>query len=88
LISSLFEYSTQNVNNWLLWMQNKLKINKSYFSIKKLKIVYIKNQVSEVVIKHIASWIRNMFLNFFLKVKEVLSIINKMYNNLNHYYII
>jgi len=39
--------------------------------------------VSEATIKHIASWMRNMFLNSFLEVEEVLSIINKMYNDLN-----
>ncbi len=38
-------------------MQNKLKINKNYFSIEELKIVYIKSWVSEVAIKHIVSWI-------------------------------
>ncbi len=67
-------------------MQNKLKTNKNYFSIKELKIVYIKSWVSEAAIKHIASWMRNMFLNFFLEVEEVLLIINKMYNNLNHHH--
>ncbi len=36
-------------------MQNKLKINKNHFSIKELKIAYIESQVSEAVIKHIAS---------------------------------
>ncbi len=86
LNSSLFEDSLQNVNNWLSWMQNKLKINKNHFSIKELKIVYIKSWVSEAVIKHIASWMRNMFLNFFLKVEEVLLIINKMYNDFNHHH--
>jgi len=67
-------------------MQNKLKINKNYFSIKELKIAYIESRVSEAAIKHIASQIRNMTLNFFLKVKEVLSIINKMYDDFNHHY--
>ncbi len=84
--SFLFEDSLQNVNNWLSWMWNKLKINKNHFSIKELKIVYIESQVSEATIKHIASWIRNTFLNFFLEVEEVLSIINKMYNDLNCYH--
>jgi len=80
----LFEDSTQNVNNWLSWMQNKLKANKNHFSIKELKIAYIKSWVSEVAIKHIASCMQNIFLNSFLEVEEVLSMINKMYNNLNH----
>ena len=68
-------------------MQNKLKINKNYFSIEKLKIVYIESWVSEAAIKHIASWIKNMSLNLFLKVEEVLLIINKMYNNFNYHHI-
>ncbi len=67
-------------------MQNKLKINKNYFSIEELKIVYIESQVSEAAIKHIASWMKNTSLNFFLNVEEVLLIINKMYNNLNHHH--
>ncbi len=88
LNSLLFKDSLQNVNNWLSWMQNKLKINKNYFSMKELKIVYIKSWVDENAIKHIALWMRNTSLNLFLKVKEVLSIINKMYNNLNHHHMI
>ncbi len=67
-------------------MQNKLKANKNHFSIEELKIVYIKSWVNEAVIKHIASWMRNMSLNLFLEVKEVLSIINKMYDDLNHHH--
>ena len=86
LDSFLFEDSSQNVNNWLSRMQNKLKINKNHFSIKELKIVYIKSQVSEAAIKHITSWMRDTFLNLFLEVEEVLSIINKMYNDLNHHH--
>ncbi len=86
LNSLLFEDSLQNVNNWLSWMQNKLKINKNHFSMKELKIVYIKSRVNENAIKHIASQMRNTFLNLFLKVEEVLLMINKMYNDLNHYY--
>ncbi len=43
LDSSLFKDSTQNVNNWLSWMWNKLKINKNHFSIKELKIAYIES---------------------------------------------
>ncbi len=86
LDSSLFEDSAQNVNNWLFQMQNKLKINKNHFSIKELKIAYIESQVSEVAIKHIASHMQNIFLNLFLEVEEVLLMINKMYDNLNHYH--
>jgi len=67
-------------------MQNKLKANKNHFSIEELKIVYIESRVSEAVIKHIASCMQNIFLNSFLEVEEVLSIIDKMYNNLNHHH--
>ncbi len=67
-------------------MWNKLKINKNYFSIKELKIAYIESWVSEAVIKHIASCMQNIFLNSFLKVEEVLLMINKMYDDLNHHY--
>ena len=86
LNSSLFEDSLQNVNNWLSWMQNKLKINKNHFSIEELKIAYIKSRVSEAVIKHIASCMQDIFLNSFLEVEEVLLMINKMYDNLNHHH--
>ena len=86
LNSFLFEDSTQNVDNWLFWMQNKLKINKNHFSIKELKIAYIKSWVSEVMIKHIASCMQNIFLNSFLEVEEVLSMINKMYDDFNHHH--
>ncbi len=86
LNSSLFEDSTQNVDNWLSWMRNKLKTNKNHFSIEELKIAYIESRVSEAAIKHIASRMQNTFLNSFLEVKEVLSIINKMYDDLNHHY--
>ncbi len=67
-------------------MQNKLKINKNHFSIKELKIAYIESWVSEAAIKHIASCMQNIFLNSFLEVKEVLSMINKMYNDFNHHH--
>ncbi len=67
-------------------MQNKLKINKNYFSIKELKIAYIESWVSEVTIKHIALWMRNTSLNSFLEVEEVLLIINKMYDDFNHHH--
>jgi len=46
-------------------MQNKLKTNKNHFSIEELKIVYIESRVSEAAIKHIASRMRNTFLNLF-----------------------
>ena len=84
LNSSLFEDSSQNVDNWLSRMQNKLKTNKNHFSIEELKIVYIESWVSEAAIKHIASRMQNTFLNSFLEVEEVLSIIDKMYDDLNH----
>ncbi len=86
LDSSLFKDSSQNVNNWLSWMQNKLKTNKNHFFIKELKIVYIESRVSEAATKHIASQMRDTSLNLFLEVKEVLSIINKMYDDLNHHH--
>ncbi len=86
LNSSLFKDSLQNVDNWLSQMWNKLKINKNYFSIKELKIVYIKSWVSEAAIKHIASCMQDIFLNSFLKVEEVLLIIDKMYDDFNHHY--
>ena len=76
----------QNVDNWLSRMQNKLKTNKNHFSIEELKIVYIKSRVSEAAIKHIAFRMWNIFLNSFLEVEEVLSIINKMYDDLNHHH--
>ncbi len=83
---SLFENSSQNVNNWLSQMWNKLKTNKNHFSIEELKIVYIESWVSEVAIKHITSCMQNIFLNSFLKVEEVLLIIDKMYNDFNHHH--
>jgi hypothetical protein len=67
-------------------MQNKLKANKNHFSIEELKIAYIESRVSEAAIKHIASQMRDTSLNFFLEVVEVLSIINKMYDDLNHHH--
>jgi len=85
---SLFEDLLQNVNNWLSRMWNKLKTNKNHFSIKELKIVYIESWVSEAAIKHIASCMQNIFLNLFLKVEEVLSIIDKMYDDFNHHHMI
>jgi hypothetical protein len=83
---SLFEDLTQNVDNWLFQMQNKLKINKNHFSIEELKIAYIESWVSEAAIKHIASCMQNIFLNSFLEVEEVLLIINKMYDDFNHHH--
>ncbi len=81
--SSLFEDSKQNVNNWLSWMRNKLKMNKNHFSIEEMKIAYVKSRVSETTIKHIALRMRNMITNSFLEAEEILSIINKMYDDLN-----
>ncbi len=85
--SSLFEDSKQNVNNWLSWMRNKLKMNKNHFSIKEMKIAYVKSRVSETMIKHIAFRMRNTITNSFLEAEEILSIINKMYDNLNWHHI-
>ncbi len=84
--SSLFEDSRQNVNNWLFRMQNKLKMNKNHFSIEEMKIAYVKSWVSETTIKHIASWMKNMITNLFLDAEEILSIINKMYDDLNQHH--
>ncbi len=81
--SSLFEDSRQNVNNWLFWMQNKLKMNKNHFSIEELKIAYVKSWVDETMIKHIAFRMRNAITNSFLEAEEMLSIINKMYDDFN-----
>ncbi len=81
-----FKDSTQNVNNWLSWMWNKLKTNKNHFSIEKLKIAYIESQVNEAAIKHIASCMQDIFLNSFLEVEEVLLMINKMYDDFNHHH--
>ncbi len=86
LNSSLFEDSSQNVDNWLSRMWNKLKINKNHFSIEELKIVYIKSWVSKAAIKHIASCMWDIFLNSFLEVEEVLSIIDKMYDDFNRHH--
>ncbi len=69
-------------------MQNKLKMNKNHFSIKEMKIAYVKSWVSETMIKHIALRMRNMITNSFLEAKEILSIINKMYNDFNQHYMI
>ncbi len=84
--SSLFEDLRQNVNNWLSWMQNKLKMNKNYFSIKEMKIAYVKSRVSETTIKHIAFRMRNTITNLFLEAEEILSILNKMYNDFNQHH--
>ncbi len=81
--SSLFEDSKQNVNNWLFQMQNKLKMNKNHFSIEEMKIAYVKSRVSETTIKHIAFRMRDTITNSFLEAEEILSIINKMYDDLN-----
>ncbi len=84
--SSLFKDSRQNVNNWLFWMWNKLKMNKNHFSIEEMKIAYVKSRVSETMIKHIAFRMRNMIMNSFLEAEEILSIINKMYNDFNQHH--
>jgi len=81
--SFLFEDSKQNVNNWLFWMWNKLKINKNHFSIEEMKIAYVKSRVSEMMIKHIAFKMKNMITNSFLEAEKILSIINKMYDDFN-----
>ncbi len=64
-------------------MQNKLKMNKNHFSIKELKIAYVKSRVDETMIKHIAVQMRDSITNSFLEAEEMLLIINKMYNDLN-----
>ncbi len=84
--SSLFEDSRQNVNNWLFWMRNKLKMNKNHFSIEEMKIAYVKSCVSETMIKHIAFRMKDMITNSFLEAEEILSIINKMYDDFNQYH--
>ncbi len=84
--SSLFKDSRQNVNNWLFWMRNKLKTNKNHFSIEEMKIAYVKSWVSETTIKHIALRMRNTITNSFLEAEEILSIINKMYDDLNQHH--
>ncbi len=84
--SFLFEDSRQNVNNWLFWMWNKLKMNKNHFSIEEMKIAYVKSRVSETTIKHIALRMRDTITNSFLEAEEILSIINKMYDNLNQHH--
>ncbi len=67
-------------------MRNKLKMNKNHFSIKEMKIAYVKSRVSETTVKHIALRMRNMIINWFLEAEEILLIINKMYNNLNQHH--
>ncbi len=84
--SSLFKDLRQNVNNWLFWMQNKLKINKNHFSIEEMKIAYVKSWVSETTIKYIALRMRNTITNSFLEAEEILSIINKMYDDFNQHH--
>ncbi len=64
-------------------MQNKLKMNKNHFSIEEMKIAYVKSWVSEMIIKHIALRMKDMITNSFLEAEEILSIINKMYDDLN-----
>ncbi len=64
-------------------MRNKLKMNKNHFSIEEMKIAYVKSRVSETTIKHIALRMRNTITNSFLEAEEILSIINKMYDDFN-----
>jgi len=64
-------------------MQNKLKMNKNHFSIKDMKIAYVKSRVDETMIKHIAFQMRDAIMNSFIEAEEMLSIINKMYDDLN-----
>ncbi len=64
-------------------MQNKLKINKNHFSIEELKFAYVKSWVNKTMIKHIAFWMKDAITNLFLEAEEMLSIINKMYNDFN-----
>ncbi len=67
-------------------MQNKLKMNKNHFSIKEMKIAYVKSQVSETMIKYIALRMKNMITNSFLEAEKILSIINKMYDDFNQHH--
>ncbi len=67
-------------------MWNKLKMNKNHFSIEEMKIAYVKSWVSETMMKHIALRIRNIITNSFLEAEEILSIINKMYDDLNQHH--
>ncbi len=67
-------------------MRNKLKINKNHFFTEELKTVYIKSRVSEAIAQHITFRMRNIFLNSFLEVEDVLLIINKMYDDFNRRY--
>ena len=81
--SPLFEGPGQNVNNWLSRMRNKLKANKDHFPTEEMKIAYVESRVSETAAKHIASRMRDTATNSFLEAEEVLSIINKVYDDLN-----
>ncbi len=67
-------------------MWNKLKMNKNHFFIKEMKITYVKSWVSKTTVKHIALRIRNMIINSFLEAEEILSIINKMYDDFNQHH--
>ncbi len=79
----LFEGPGQNVNNWLSRMRNKLKANKDHFPTEELKIAYVESRVGETAAKHIASRMRDAATNSFLEAEEVLSIINKVYDDPN-----
>jgi hypothetical protein len=78
-----FEGSSQDVDNWLSRMRNKLKANKDHFPTEELKIAYIESRVSGAAAKHIAPRMRDTSLNPFLEAEEVLSVINKVYGDPN-----
>ncbi len=61
-------------------------MNKNHFSIKEMKIAYVKSRVSKTMIKHIAFRIKDTIMNSFLKAEEILSIINKMYDDFNQHH--
>jgi len=82
----LFEGPSQDVDNWLPRMRNKLKANKDHFPTEELKIAYIESRVSGAAAKHIAPRMRDTSLNPFLEAEEVLSVINKVYGDRNRRY--
>ena len=79
----LFEGPSQDVDNWLSRMRNKLKANKDHFPTEELKIAYIESRVSGAAAKHIAPRMRDTSLNPFLEAEDVLSVINKVYGDPN-----
>jgi len=56
------------------------------FFYEEMKIAYVKSQVSETTIKHIALRMRNMITNSFLEAEKILSIINKMYDDFDQHH--